>query len=54
MQEKRGADRVLHVVPDPAPVPAPDYGPLASVLEILGTAMVQAAGVLRERGEASA
>jgi excisionase family DNA binding protein len=48
VRENRGsAERVLHVLPAPAPAAAPDYGPLASVLEILGAAMVQAAGALR-------
>jgi excisionase family DNA binding protein len=42
-------DPVLRAVPEPAPVVvAPDYGPLASVLEILGRALVQAAGELRD------
>lgn len=48
VRERLGSpEPVLRVVPEPAPVVTPDYGPLASVLEILGTAMVQAAGALR-------
>jgi excisionase family DNA binding protein len=45
VRERQGTP-ALHVVPEPSVV-APDFGPLAAVLEILGTAMVQAAGALR-------
>lgn len=44
VRQQRGTP-ALQVVPEPPA--APDFGPLASVLEILGTAMVQAADALR-------
>lgn len=50
VREQQGSPApVLHVVPETsAPVVSgPDYGPLASVLEILGAALVQAADALR-------
>jgi hypothetical protein len=48
VREQLGSpEPILHVVHEPAPVVASDYGRLASVLEILGHALVRAAGELR-------
>jgi excisionase family DNA binding protein len=55
VRERAGSpEPAVHIVREVPAAQAPDLGPLASALEILGTAMVQAAGALRERGEASA